>query len=220
MLSSTGALSVHLGAHPGGRRTACVEVELEAWERGDIDWWRFDREIDDRGERGGVCVEVIWRGPSTRRALAASEQVRLRCQRWVERLATESDARREQLAADYGRYKAAHARAGANAARRLLRDRCGADLDLADRVAELIAAGDRAGPAADAEGQLLADADALSFFSLNAVGFLAYYGAAHTRRKVAFTLSRMSEVARSRLPALRLPELVRRMEQEEPWSNP
>src|SRR5690606_31163380 len=87
----------------------------------------------------------------------------------------------------------------------------GVDGALADRAADLIASSDREGPAADADGQLLADADALSFFALNADGYLTYYGLAHTRRKVAFTLSRMSEAARAVLPALRLPDPVRHM---------
>jgi hypothetical protein len=55
----------------------------------------------------------------------------------------------------------------------------------------------------------LNDADALSFFSLNSPGYLAYFGAARTAAKVAYTLARMSGPARRELAALRLPQLVR-----------
>ena len=61
----------------------------------------------------------------------------------------------------------------------------------------------------DADLALLNDADALSFFSLNSWGFVAYHGDEHTRKKVTYTLERMSPGAVRHLTGLRLPPLVR-----------
>jgi hypothetical protein len=105
----------------------------------------------------------------------------------VERLVSESELRVEQHAADYEAFKRAHAAAGARLARVTL-EALG-DEELAARVEALVAGHER--PGADPEGQLLNEADALSFFSLNASGFIAYYGLTHTRRKVAYTLARL-----------------------------
>lgn len=128
----------------------------------------------------------------------------------IERLSSEIVARREHLSSDYQEYKRAHAHAGAAIARGFLVERCDASRVLADRVADLVAQSDRERKASgDPEQQLLADADALSFFALNAPGFVDYYGPDHTRRKVAFTIARMSDEARGWLPALRLPDPVR-----------
>jgi hypothetical protein len=52
------------------------------------------------------------------------------------------------------------------------------------------------------------DADALSFFSLNSLGFLRYYGLPHTARKVDYTLGRMGPAARARLFPIRYPAAV------------
>jgi hypothetical protein len=57
--------------------------------------------------------------------------------------------------------------------------------------------------------QAINDADALSFFSFNSGGYLAYFGPAQTAAKVAYTRARMSEIARGELPALRLPTAIR-----------
>jgi len=124
----------------------------------------------------------------------------------IERLASEPDARIEHLAADYQAFKDAHACAGARIARALL-SRAGVGRTLADEACALIAVHERSGggPAVRA----INDADALSFFSLNSPGYLAYFGASQTAAKVAYTLARMSETARCELPALRMPRLVR-----------
>jgi hypothetical protein len=106
----------------------------------------------------------------------------------VERLVSESEVRVEQHAPDYAAFKDAHARAGAALAARTLAD-AGVPGDLVARVADLVATHER--PSRDPEKTLLNEADALSFFSLNAPGFAAYYGPAHTARKVAFTLARL-----------------------------
>jgi len=74
------------------------------------------------------------------------------------------------------------------------------------RVSALIEGHERR--AADPEGVLLSDADALSFFSLNSAGFLDYYGAGHTRRKVEYTLGRLRPESEARLDHVWLrPEL-------------
>lgn len=266
-----------------------MEVDLEAWRGGEIDWWDFDRSVDARGERGGVCLRLSWRRPATaREARGLMWQVLLRCQRWawrttahsrfvievvlpryrrlhpmsrplaiadwahavdtwqwtvalnpeascavqtaallhdIERLSSEVSARREHLSSDYRAFKRGHAATGAAMARAFLRHRCAASTVLADRVTDLVAGSDREWEAPrELERQLLADADALSFFALNATGFVDYHDPAHTRRKVAFTLARMSERARAWLPALRLPEPIRalipELDKEDRWSSP
>jgi hypothetical protein len=61
------------------------------------------------------------------------------------------------------------------------------------------------------EAALLSDADALSFFSLNSAGFLAYYGPEHTRMKVGYSLDRLRPTAWPRLTTLHLHPDIRRM---------
>jgi hypothetical protein len=119
----------------------------------------------------------------------------------VERLTSESERRIEHHAPDYVAFKQAHAAAGARLAATTLRQLGTGEAVLA-RVEALVAQHER--PGADPERQLLNDADALSFFSLNACGFLAYYGAEHTRRKVAYTLARLSPRAFLELASVRL----------------
>jgi hypothetical protein len=106
----------------------------------------------------------------------------------VERLLTESEVRIEQHAPDYIAFKDAHAAAGAAMTAALLADE-GAEPALVARVAALVATHEH--PGEDAERALLNEADALSFFSLNAPGFARYYGPDHTARKVAYTLARL-----------------------------
>jgi hypothetical protein len=60
----------------------------------------------------------------------------------------------------------------------------------------------------DVELDLLNDADALSFFSLNAQGYLHYFGPEQTERKVRYTLARMGDRARHVLRRLRLPRRI------------
>jgi hypothetical protein len=124
----------------------------------------------------------------------------------IERLASEADARLEHLAADYQAFKDAHARAGARIARGVLAQ-AGVPDGLADEVCALIAVHER--PSDDPALRAINDADALSFFSFNSPGYLAYFGPDRTAAKVAYTLARMSEAARRELPALRMPAAVR-----------
>lgn len=125
----------------------------------------------------------------------------------VERLESEADVRVEQHAPDYRAYKEAHARAGAPRAAALVRA-AGGDEALARAVADLVASSET--PGAARELALLNDADALSFFSLNSPGFVDYFGTSHARKKVAYTLARMSARALAQLPRIRLrPDVAR-----------
>ncbi len=131
----------------------------------------------------------------------------------VERLVSEADFRVEQRAADYQAFKQEHAARGAEMADALLAA-AGCDRATRERTARLIA-GHEEPPAADSRDagdspalSLLNDADALSFFSLNSVGYLDYYGPEQTRRKVAYTLRRLRPEARRHLAGLRLPAAV------------
>lgn len=119
----------------------------------------------------------------------------------VERLWTEADARIEQHASDYAAFKRSHAQSGASLARQVLRP-TPIPREVAERAADLVATHEQ--PGSDAERALLNDADALSFFSLNSAGFVDYYGEAHARRKVGYTLHRLSPSARERLSTVRL----------------
>jgi hypothetical protein len=118
----------------------------------------------------------------------------------VERLVGEPDVRVEQHAPDYAAFKARHAVTGARLAATALQ-RLGVDDATVARVAELVARHET--PGDDPERRLINDADGLSFFSLNACGFMRYYGAAHTERKVAYTLSRLSRRGRAYLGVIR-----------------
>jgi len=123
----------------------------------------------------------------------------------VERLGPEGDRRTEHEAKDYGAFKQAHARRGAQLADGVL-ERAGCELALRQRVCQLIERHEQ--PSDDPELCCLNDADALSFFSLNAVGYLRYFGVAQTRKKVEFTLRRMREDAAGLVPSLRMPHVV------------
>jgi hypothetical protein len=124
----------------------------------------------------------------------------------IERLVTEADVRIEHVASDYQAFKDAHARVGAVLAAELL-DRAGVPLSIATRTRELIRSHERAGSAGELAN--LNDADALSFFSLNSPGYLAYFGRAQTAKKVAYTVGRMSPFARRWLADLRMPVSIR-----------
>jgi predicted metal-dependent HD superfamily phosphohydrolase len=124
----------------------------------------------------------------------------------VERLATEADRRIEHHAADYQAFKDGHAARGAELAEALL-EAAGVDGGTRRRTARLIAAHEHAAAPGDPDAgaiALLNDADALSFFSLNSVGYLDYFGPEATRRKVAYTLRRLRPVARRNLGGVRL----------------
>jgi len=133
----------------------------------------------------------------------------------VERLISEADARSEHRAADYQAFKDEHAARGAEWAETLLA-RAGVDATTRRRAARQIAVHERPphleDGAADGESAAVAwlnDADALSFFALNSVGYLDYYGPEQTRKKVAYTLRRLRPAARRHLAGMRLPPQVR-----------
>lgn len=132
----------------------------------------------------------------------------------LERLVSEPTARVEHRAPDYQAFKNAHARAGAEVARALL-EIAGVPASTIASACALIAVHEHAVvPLESAAGvdepelRALNDADALSFFSLNSPGYLAYFGPEQTARKVDYTLRRMSPVARRELAALRVPRFV------------
>ena len=119
----------------------------------------------------------------------------------IERLESEANARTEHLAADYGQFKAAHARRGAQIADACL-VACGVDRATRERACALVASHER--PEDGEDGALLADADALSFFSQNSAGYIDYFGPHQTARKIAYTLSRMRPEAKARLCTIRI----------------
>jgi hypothetical protein len=122
----------------------------------------------------------------------------------IERLISEADQRIEHVAPDYQAFKNTHAEIGARMTARALRA-CGLDAMTIEAVVRLIAEHELPrDPARGGEAGLLADADALSFFSLNSPGFADYYGPEHMRRKVSYTLGRMSSAAVRRLAGIRL----------------
>jgi hypothetical protein len=123
----------------------------------------------------------------------------------VERVYTEADSRREQgvADADYDGYKARHAEVSARVTAQALAEQ-GFDAAVRRRAVELVAGHDRPEVSADPEAALLDDADALSYFSLNSPGYLAYFGAEAARRKIAWTLARLSPAGSAWLPRLRL----------------
>lgn len=91
-------------------------------------------------------------------------------------------------------------------------DRAEVDRAVASRAIELVARCEH--PGGDDEVNLLNDAHALSFFSLNSDGYLRYFGAAQTHRKVAYTLARLQPRHRPRLLEMRLvAEIARALEQ-------
>jgi hypothetical protein len=128
----------------------------------------------------------------------------------VERLVSEADARVEHRAADYQAFKDEHAARGAALAEELLAE-AGIDEATRRRTAHLIKAHERPPQRLEPDAEaiaLLNDADALSFFSLNSIGYLDYYGPEQIRKKVAYTLRRLRPAAYRHLAGLRLPPLV------------
>ncbi|HET9960176.1 MAG TPA: DUF4202 family protein, partial [Polyangiaceae bacterium] len=122
----------------------------------------------------------------------------------IERLESEADFRIEQHAPDYQAFKDAHAEQGARMTRAVL-TAAGVTPEEADQVAQWIVWHER--PAHEDrsyDSSALADADALSFFSLNSPGFMNYYGLEHTQKKIAYSLSRMSPRAKKLLTRVKL----------------
>jgi len=137
----------------------------------------------------------------------------------VERLVSEADVRIERIdhqAADYQAFKDRHAAHGAELAEALLGE-AGVSAGIRRRAAGLIAAHENpaeGGHRNAAAVALLNDADALSFFSINSVGYLDYYGPEQTRKKVGYTLRRLRPEARRHLCGMRLPPMVAAAAQE------
>lgn len=124
----------------------------------------------------------------------------------VERLVSEAEQRVEHTARDYQAFKDAHAARSAERTCALL-EQLGMDGPTRERVRALVLQHER--PGGDPELALLNDADALSFFSLNASGFLRYFSPEHTRRKVAYTLARLRPEQHHRLQEIRLAPAMR-----------
>jgi hypothetical protein len=114
----------------------------------------------------------------------------------IERLVSEADARVEHRAGDYQAFKDEHARRGAEMADGVL-EQAGVDTQTRMQAARLIAGHERM-------SDVLNDADALSFFSLNSPGYVDYFGPEAARRKIAWTLARLRPEARRRLEGVRL----------------
>lgn len=106
-------------------------------------------------------------------------------------------------AAEHDVYEARRARRGAEIAREIV---AGGPWDV-DRVVALVSGHDQ--PSADPERRLLADADALSFFALEAAGALASLGPAQTARRAARAYGRLGPRARPWLARVRLPPPIR-----------
>jgi hypothetical protein len=126
----------------------------------------------------------------------------------IERLRSEPDRRIEHHAPSYQAFKDAHALAGARIAAAVL-ERAGVPTEIGATAAGLIAVHERSG--GDRALRVVNDADALSFFSLNSPGYVAYFGREQTAKKVAYTLARMSPAACAQLSGLRLPPVVREL---------
>jgi uncharacterized protein DUF4202 len=127
----------------------------------------------------------------------------------VGRLVVDVD-RRAEAAAGAASLANAHAEPGAKIALEVLAA-CGVAPGTCSDVARLIRQHEGPNPAMlDADLRLLADADALSFFSLNSSGFADGHGAVFVRDKMRYRLSRMSSAAIRRLADIRLREDVAR----------
>jgi len=129
----------------------------------------------------------------------------------IERLESEPRERIEHRAPDYQTFKDAHAKKGADRAFEVL-VKVGVSQSDAEHARDLVCRHERR--AGDAEVLLLNDADALSFFSLNSPGYIDYFGVAQTRRKVAYTLSRLGARARENLDCVRLRPDIERLLRE------
>lgn len=111
-----------------------------------------------------------------------------------------------RVSQDSQAFKDAHAMRGAELTCQVLGE-VGADTVTCQRVRNLVARHER--PDGDPDLALINDADALSFFSLNASGFIRYFDPEHSRRKVAYTLARLRPEQLRRLGQIRLAPAVR-----------
>jgi len=126
----------------------------------------------------------------------------------VGRLVSEADRQGEPTAGEPLALEHAHAERGAKIALEVLAA-CGVTPSTCTEAARLIREHEGPSPAAlDADLKLLADADALSFFSLNSAGFADGHGADPTRERMRYRLGRMSAAAIRRLADIRMREDV------------
>jgi hypothetical protein len=84
--------------------------------------------------------------------------------------------------------------------------RIGASESEATRVRDIVRRHER-----DSDSLLLDDADALSFLSLRSSRYADHFGVAQTRRKMAYTVSRLGPLARAKLAFVRLRPDVERL---------
>jgi hypothetical protein len=129
---------------------------------------------------------------------------------WVLRLAPKADLAL-QCAALFHDVERLLSDRGVDVACELLAD-VGVDEATRERVRWLL--GRHEHPESDVGLTLLGDADALSFFSLNASGFSRSFPLEHTRREVNDRLKRLSAAQRWRLARVRLAPRVRRLLEE------
>ncbi|MBM7119268.1 DUF4202 family protein [Archangium primigenium] len=129
----------------------------------------------------------------------------------VEHTRSELGARTAGPTRDYQCFKDAHAERSAALADGVL-SRVGVAPDTREHVRWLIRHHER--PEAEAALALLNEADALSFFSLEASGFARTFTRARTRREMIHTLERLRPPQRWRLARIRLAPQVRRLLEE------
>ena len=205
-----------------------IRIRANEWRRRDFDVYRFDYEIDRAGVEDLTLhferALAAFRGlhDLAKPLVRADYNHALYTWQWllrlqpdaplalqlaalfhdIERLDSEADVRIEHRAPDYIAFKQLHAARGAEKACMIL-EQCGVDSNTRGRVAELITQHEQRSTE-DVEVAVLNDADALSFFSLNSTGFADYYGPAHTRRKLSYTLARLGTAARGHLSSIHL----------------
>jgi hypothetical protein len=111
---------------------------------------------------------------------------------------------------DYVGFKRAEAEASAHAVVKIL-ESLSTPPPLIERTRALIAEheGRSSSEPSEPAAALLANADALSFFSLGAPGFARHFGLPHTARKVAHGVRRLDVEGHSWLARLKLPRTVR-----------
>jgi len=128
----------------------------------------------------------------------------------VEGLMSEGEARAGNDATDYVTFKCAQAQAGARVVVNIL-ESLHTPRPLIDRTRTLVAEHEAppGGEPIEPATALLANADALSFFSLGAAGFARHFGLPHTARKVAHSVRRLDVEGHSWLARLKLPRTIR-----------
>jgi hypothetical protein len=126
----------------------------------------------------------------------------------VERLVTKAERRIEHPVPGAPGSSDACAEVGAKLAAQVL-EGCDIDAGTVANVACLVREHELRRSASGGDAGLLADADALSFFSLSSPGFADHHGQEQLQKKVSYTLARMSSRAVRRLADVRLREDVR-----------